>query len=88
MEVRPSTQVRCPQCGTRLCDRTPSGFAVGHFRCRCALEVIVEYTTYSEVQLVIVPPELSADLAPYVRRKTLDGRGLILWADYIENRRS
>jgi hypothetical protein len=74
--------VRCPQCHIRLCDRTPSGCATGHFRCRCRLELMIEYTAYSEVQLVIVPPELAADVAPFILKRTLDGRGLVTWVDY------
>jgi hypothetical protein len=46
------------------------------------LEVIIECTALSEVQLVIAPPELSADLAPFVVTRLRDGRGLVRWADF------
>lgn len=75
-------QVRCPNCGNRLCDRTPSGIAAGHYRCKCKLEIIVEYVGMNELQLVVVPPEMQTDLAPVTVRRLTDGRGLVRWEDY------
>lgn len=81
-----STQVRCPRCHTRLCDRLPNGLAAGRYVCRCKLELIIEYTWLTEITLIVVPPELQADLAPVTQRYTPDGRGLVLWADYQKRR--
>jgi hypothetical protein len=75
--------VRCPQCNNRLCDALPGGSVAGHFKCRCRLELLIEYTALSELQLIVVPPELTAALAPVVWKRLTDGRGLVRWADYL-----
>ena len=76
-------QIKCPQCGNRFCDRTPSGYAAGWYRCRiCKLEMIMELTALSEVTLVVVPPELTADLVSSFVRRLDDGRGLVPWDIY------
>lgn len=75
-------QVRCPRCNNRLCDRTPSGLAAGHYVCRCKLEVIFECTALSEITLIVVPPELRAMLACSIVRQLSDGRGLVTWEMY------
>jgi hypothetical protein len=79
-----SPAVRCPQCHSRLCDRLPSGHVAGVFKCRgCKLELLLEFTPFSEMQLILCPPELTVDLAPFILKRTLDGRGLMLWSDYL-----
>lgn len=75
-------QVRCPRCQTRLCDRTPSGFAAGHFVCRCKLELVIEITALAELTLVVISAEKAATLPGTLARKLTDGRGLVTWEIY------
>ena len=76
-----SLQVRCPRCSDRLCDRTPSGLAAGHFRChKCKLEVVLAYTPLTEVILVAMPVGSQVP-SPSLRRRLPDGRLLVPWGE-------
>jgi len=44
--------------------------------------MIMELTALSEVTLVVVPPELTADLVSSFVRRLDDGRGLVPWDIY------
>jgi hypothetical protein len=55
----------------------------GVFRCQgCKIEVLLEYSPYSELELIVVPAELAVDFAPVIGRRLPNGRALVRWADY------